>query len=155
LAYKDKADQARYAIEHREKNRQKYRDANKRSGERRRDAAREFLVEYLLQNPCVDCGEDDIVVLEFDHLDPSQKLFTLGVGASSGDYSLKKIEEEIAKCAVRCANCHRKKTARDRGYFRHLVSEQMKTSAGNQGIGRPHKPSLGVSSTPSATNIAG
>jgi hypothetical protein len=46
--------------------------------------------------------------LEFDHL--RDKKFAIGKAASGG-YSLKKIQEEVEKCVVRCANCHRKKTA--------------------------------------------
>ena len=63
--------------------------------------------EYLVSHPCVDCGESDIRVLEFDHRDPSKKLFTVSE-LTSGQST--KLEDEILKCDVRCANCHKKRT---------------------------------------------
>jgi hypothetical protein len=53
---------------------------------------------------CVDCGIKDLRVLDFDHV-RGVKLFTIGRAARSS--SAMRIEREIAKCVVRCANCHR------------------------------------------------
>jgi hypothetical protein len=79
-----------------------------RNSARRRAESRRRAVEYLLVHPCVDCGERDIVVLQFDHL--RDKSFDLSVMIATG-MSWTRIEAEIAKCVVRCANCHRRVTA--------------------------------------------
>ena len=75
----------------------------------------EYLIEYLGQHPCVDCGENDIVVLEFDH--QRDKLLAVSVLCREG-YSLDKVKQEIAKCEVVCANCHRRRTAKQFGWYR-------------------------------------
>lgn len=77
-----------------------------------------YLKEYLLSHPCVDCGETDPVVLEFDHV-RGKKSFNVSQGyfRSLGLNTLKK---EIAKCDVRCANCHRRQTA-IRGNWQRLT----------------------------------
>lgn len=74
----------------------------------------EFVKNYLQNNPCVDCGEKDIVVLEFDHIGDKNK----AISAIIQNCSLKRLEFEINKCEVRCANCHRRKTAKDFNYYR-------------------------------------
>ena len=58
---------------------------------------------------CINCGNNDFRVLEFDHLDPNQKDFSVGEGLKLG-YSFDRILNEIEKCQVLCANCHRIKT---------------------------------------------
>lgn len=78
--------------------------------------SKEFIWEYLSSHPCVDCGESNPNVLEFDHVRGKKKK-TLSLLIGEG-YSLVAIQEELAKCEVRCANCHRIKTAKERGWFR-------------------------------------
>ncbi len=80
---------------------------------------RQFVYEWLLEHPCVDCGETDPVVLDFDH----QKDKIKGVAKMLASASLEIIIAEIAKCVVRCANCHRRKTAKEFGYFRFLQQD--------------------------------
>jgi hypothetical protein len=77
---------------------------------RRKNAAerlsnREQLVAYLQAHPCVDCGETDPVVLQFDHEDRARKTRNVGDLLRSRT-PWKRILAEIEKCSVRCANDH-------------------------------------------------
>lgn len=74
--------------------------------------AHQYIGTYLLNHPCVDCGEKDILVLEFDHINRKDKDFDVGSVNRNG-YPLKRLIAEISKCEVRCANCHRKKTVKE------------------------------------------
>ena len=73
---------------------------------------KERIVKYLLVHPCVDCGETDIIVLDFDHV--RGKKFKNVSQLVSGGYSWETIMEEIRKCEVRCANDHRRITEKRR-----------------------------------------
>lgn len=88
-----------------------------RSVRRRRIVAenRRLLWAYLLGHPCVDCGEADIVVLDFDHRGDQPKVANISVMAAKG-WPWPRIEAEIAKCDVVCANDHRRRTARAQGW---------------------------------------
>ncbi len=72
---------------------------------------RAFIEAYLREHGCVDCGLIDPIVMEFDHVLPG-KIADLSTMVRDGS-PLGKIRAEIAKCEVRCANCHRRKTARE------------------------------------------
>lgn len=75
---------------------------------RYRERNQKFLLEYLGKHPCVDCGESDVVVLEFDHIKGDKKK---GVAKMVREgLSLQTIQKEIDKCEVVCANCHKKRT---------------------------------------------
>lgn len=73
----------------------------------RKDSIREFLVEYKSKLFCAICGENHPATLDFHHVNPEEKDFRMADAVKDG-YSIKKILEEIQKCQVLCANCHRK-----------------------------------------------
>lgn len=72
--------------------------------------------EYLREHPCVDCGEADPLVFDFDHREQITKRHSIS-NMRGLCYSWERILEEIAKCDVRCANCHRRRTARQCGWY--------------------------------------
>lgn len=74
------------------------------------------VADYLASHPCVDCRESDPLVLEFDHV-VGRKLKAVSTLIMEGS-ALPVLVEEIAKCVVRCANCHRRRTASSRGYWK-------------------------------------
>lgn len=96
--------------------------ARKRNNEGRQ-LAREFVFEFLSKHPCVDCGETDPVVLEFDHqrnkIDDVSNLVRAAV-------NLERIEAEIEKCEVVCANCHKRRTAKANNWYKNIAKKQMR-----------------------------
>ena len=87
------------------KNRKDLYEAQKRH----RIKVREKLFDFLSQQKCIDCGENDPIVLEFDHASQKEKFKQIST-MLSGHYSWKSLSREIEKCEIRCANCHRRKT---------------------------------------------
>ncbi len=66
-----------------------------------------LMVEYKSKLSCERCGYNQHpAALDFHHKDGSTKLFSMGQAPTRG-YSWETILEEIAKCEVLCANCHR------------------------------------------------
>ncbi len=92
----------------------------------------EVIVKYLMQHPCVDCGETDVIVLQFDHRD--EKSFTIG-GNCNNKVSATLIEE-IKKCDVRCANCHVRKTAKEQNWRRYQIISALRQNLPDSSIGR-------------------
>lgn len=78
---------------------------------KQREVVRKFIDE-VKDNPCTDCGNRfPPCVMDFDHLDPKQKKFGI---ASGSTYTVERLKEEIAKCELVCANCHRIRTHKRR-----------------------------------------
>ena len=94
--------------------------ASRARNKKRIEENKRFILDYLSQNQCVDCGEKDIVVLDFDHL--SDKRWNISEMTTSG-FAIASIQKEISKCEVRCANCHRRKTAKEFGWYRLMRHE--------------------------------
>lgn len=72
-----------------------------------RAASQQHVWSYLLSHPCTDCGESDPVVLEFDHLRDKEVSISKLVRDRAKP---ERLDREIAKCEVVCANCHRRRT---------------------------------------------
>jgi hypothetical protein len=80
----------------------------------RRAENRREIFSYLEAHPCVDCGERDVLVLEFDHRDRDLKWKTVALLAMTKRWQ--RVRQEIEKCDVRCVNCHRRRTAHQFGW---------------------------------------
>jgi hypothetical protein len=70
-----------------------------------RKSLREWFIEFKSSLSCEKCGESHPACLDFHHRDPSTKELTV---ARALLISKKRVLEEIEKCDVLCANCHRK-----------------------------------------------
>src|SRR5437588_11647825 len=81
----------------------------------RRELLSTRIDEYLRAHPCVDCGESNLNVLDFDHLrDKTDDVANMV--AAGRPWS--EIECEIAKCEICCANCHARRTAQRIGGYK-------------------------------------
>jgi hypothetical protein len=100
-----------------------YKSRHSESRNRLRNEKARRVYEYLKQHGCVDCGEPDPIVLEFDHKSDSDK-FESVTQMIVNNASWENIAGEIQKCDVRCANCHRRRTAAQFNYKRFIFSEQ-------------------------------
>jgi hypothetical protein len=73
-----------------------------------------WIRQYLLTHPCA-CGESDIEVLQFDHDVPLNDWKAKRVGHFMKG-SLSRLQEQVARCTVRCANCHYRMTRKQMGW---------------------------------------
>lgn len=68
-------------------------------------AVKEY-VNSIRATGCVICGEMDREVLDFHHVNPEEKRFTLS--GSFANHGMEKVIAEVQKCVVLCANDHRR-----------------------------------------------
>lgn len=117
MPYKDPEKRKAYLKEksrqHYLKNKEIIKQRTKLNSKVHKKSCQDWVLEYLQMNPCTDCAESDPVVLEFDHREEEVKLFN--ISDKIGRISIDKIQSEVAKCDVRCANCHRRMTYRRAG----------------------------------------
>ena len=96
------------AQDSRERDRANVRASNKASRERAVSRARRFLLDYLSNKSCADCGVKEIEVLTFHHLDPQTKHYNISDMVLHG-YGIETIQRELDRCIILCWNCHMKR----------------------------------------------
>jgi hypothetical protein len=94
--------QKEYRKKHYEENKQKYIDKAKRITHKNK----EWFAELKSNKKCLVCSESHPSCLEFHHKNPLEKEGNLA--EMIGHSSRNKVLEEIEKCILVCANCHRK-----------------------------------------------
>jgi hypothetical protein len=87
----------------------------------RREKGKEYVFRHYATHPCVDCGEKNPCVLQLDHLTDKYKDVSKMV---AGRTTVKTLKKEIAKCVVRCANCHARKTAKDQNWYKNYYDHE-------------------------------
>lgn len=95
------------------------RERNRKYYFNRRTDIKEWLYDYLSQNPCIDCNESDPMRLEFDHR--SDKHFNIAHSLIGKSKDIEIVKTEVAKCDVRCANCHKIKTNREQNSWKYRM----------------------------------
>jgi hypothetical protein len=103
LPYKDKEVRKKYLAEYSRRNINEY----KKRGHKRRKELHLFLYELKSNSFCEVCGENDPACLHYHHLDSTKKIDGLYKMICRG-FTKEKLLEEINKCVVLCANCHKK-----------------------------------------------
>lgn len=92
------------------KDKAKQKTAKKRLDRERKARRRAIVAEYKLEQGCQECGYRKCAeALDFHHRDPTKKEIKI----AQLNKSIKVILEELLKCDVLCANCHRELHAKD------------------------------------------
>ena len=101
MPYKDKENQAACQRQYYLRNSLYYKDKRKA----KREEISTYINEYKLNSKCKFCVENDPVCLQFHHLKPEEKDIEIANIKNQG-WSIKRLQTEIDKCIVVCANCH-------------------------------------------------
>lgn len=80
-----------------------------------------YIYNYLEKHSCADCGNTNVMELEFDHF--RDKSFNIG-RAHIERRTLVELKREIKKCVVRCANCHTAKTHIEQNTWKHVMHQE-------------------------------
>jgi len=118
MAYTNKEDQAAASKRHYEENKEKIKSRTLKRNRSQNYKNRGYVSFIKELYGCIDCGEDNPVVLDFDHVRGEKKNNISDMVNQS--YCFETIQKEIDKCEVRCSNCHRKVTHERRENIRNL-----------------------------------
>ena len=105
MPYKNPEDQVAAVKRHYQKNKDKIKARSYERNKVQRVRNREFVKSIKEISECIDCGEGNPLVLDFDHV-RGKKVLAIS-DMSNRAYGIESISAEMDKCDVRCANCHR------------------------------------------------
>ena len=105
MAYKNSEDQKEAVKRHYQKNKDKIKARSYERNKIQRVRNRDFVKSIKEISECIDCGENNPLVLDFDHV-RGDKVLAISDMVNRA-YGINSISEEMEKCEVRCANCHR------------------------------------------------
>ena len=100
-----------YCKSHYSRNKTTYLDRNKRA----KIENRKKILTILSSKECIDCGEKDHILLDFDHVKGVKRASIASMLSEGRSWNV--IEKELLKCVVRCVRCHRIKTAKQFGWY--------------------------------------
>lgn len=125
MPYKDpavkKAKHQEYSRKHYLANKERLLVANTKYKQKRWQEWKEFKSGLS----CTKCGFSHLAALDFHHVDPTEKEYNINRLISNGQF--KRAEEELKKCVVLCANCHR-----IHHYEENLIHSQKLTTQSTQ-----------------------
>lgn len=76
------------------------------------------IFSYLCEHECALCGEDDPLVLEFDHLHDKRADISKLI---QSECTWARLVDELDKCQVLCSNCHKRKTHMESNSYRYQM----------------------------------
>lgn len=127
----DKEKKKEYHKQYYSINKEHFKEETKKNRKKRVEVLQDFIYKDLSKKSCVDCGEKNILVLEYDHLRDKEFNVSTKVMQAKKSTTIEILKKEIEKCEVRCSNCHRKKTAKDFNWYKYQRSlEEQQIIAG-------------------------
>lgn len=108
MPYASKKQQSDYGKKWYKNNKEEHLKNVRRNTKRRRKELELYVLEYKKVHPCFDCKESNPCCLQFHHQNPDEKDLEISRAVKNG-WSDKRLQEEIEKCLVLCANCHSKR----------------------------------------------
>ena len=105
MPYKDDSEKKAYHKVQSRKHYEKYKDKIIAANYRNRAVHKKKWDEFKSTLSCTKCGFSHMAALDFHHEDPTLKEYNIHKLVGNGRFT--KAYEEIKKCIVLCANCHR------------------------------------------------
>lgn len=107
MPYLSKKDQANYGKKWYQDNKQQHSENVRKNTKRRRQELSLYVFNYKLAHPCLKCKETDPCCLQFHHKEAKEKDLEISIAIRNG-WSNERLQKEIDKCIILCANCHAK-----------------------------------------------